>query len=358
MDTTQQSLTHDAIELLKKLIATPSFSKEEANVCLVLQQFLSGHNIDFHVHLNNIWACNRFYDSSKPTVLLNSHHDTVQPNPGYTKDPFTPFEEDGKLYGLGSNDAGGCLVSLIATFLYFYEQEDLQYNLVLALTAEEENSGYHGMYDLFKHLPKVDVAIVGEPTKMHIAIAERGLMVLKGTVKGKAGHAARGEGLNAITLAMEDIEWIMQHPPERVSETLGASKMTVTMIEAGTQHNVVPDHCTYTIDVRLTEQYTTEEVITVLSEKLHAAISTEGMVLPPSFIDPLHPLVTAAKQSGAVPYGSPTTSDQAVIPVPSVKMGPGDSARSHTANEFIYVDEIKDGIARYIEILKELLVKK
>jgi acetylornithine deacetylase len=350
-----EKLHEDAVELLKDLIRTESFSKQEDKTAEIIDKFLKDRGINTYRLKNNVWAYNKFYDESKPTILLNSHHDTVKPNPGYTIDPFTPFIKDGKLYGLGSNDAGGCLVSLISTFLHFYDKENLKYNICIAATAEEEISGYDGLELIYPKLGKIEFAIVGEPTLMDVAIAEKGLMVLDCVAIGKAGHAARDEGENAIYIAMKDIEWIKNYKFEKVSPHLGPMKMTVTIINAGYQHNVVPDKCYFTVDVRITEMYKNEEVLKIIDDNIQSEVTPRSVRLRPSFIDPNHPLVLAAKKWGAKPYGSPTTSDQALIPVPSVKMGPGNSARSHTANEFIYLIEIEEGIQKYINILSELV---
>jgi acetylornithine deacetylase len=350
-----EDLTKDAISLLKRLIQTESFSRLEDKTADIINEFFTEKNIPTFRKKNNVWAFNKFYDASKPTILLNSHHDTVKPNPGYTRDPFSPDEEDGKLYGLGSNDAGGCLVSLINTFVHFYSRENLTYNFCIATTAEEEISGLDGLELVYPDLGPIDFAIVGEPTLLDIAIAEKGLMVVDCTAKGKAGHAAREEGDNAIYKAIKDIEWIKDYRFDKVSPHLGNMKMSVTIINAGHQHNVVPETCTYTIDVRITEMYTNEEVLEVLKNNLISEVKPRSVRLRPSFMDINHPLVKAAIKFGAKPYGSPTTSDQALIPVPSVKMGPGDSGRSHTANEFIFINEIGQGITRYIQILEELV---
>jgi acetylornithine deacetylase len=349
------TLQTDAIELLKDLISTESFSRQEDKTGTLIHSFLSDRHIPAFRLKNNVWAQNKHYDEAKPTILLNSHHDTVKPNPGYTLDPFSPIVSDGKLYGLGSNDAGGCLVSLIATFLYFYDQPNLKYNLVLAASAEEEVSGFDGMELVYSKLGPIDFAIVGEPTNMNIAVAEKGLMVIDCTAKGKAGHAAREEGDNAIYKAIRDIEWIKNHRFEKVSEFLGAIKMSVTIINAGAQHNVVPENCVFTVDVRLTDAYTMEEVLQTIQSNITSEAKPRSFRLKPSFIDIEHPLVHASKKFGATTYGSPTTSDQALIPVPSVKMGPGESGRSHIADEYIFLNEIEEGIAKYIQILKELL---
>ena len=350
-----EDLTKDAISLLKRLIRTESFSRLEDKTADIINEFFTEKNIPTFRKKNNVWAFNKFYDASKPTILLNSHHDTVKPNPGYTRDPFSPDEEDGKLYGLGSNDAGGCLVSLINTFVHFYSRENLTYNFCIATTAEEEISGLDGLELVYPDLGPIDFAIVGEPTLLDIAVAEKGLMVVDCTAKGKAGHAAREEGDNAIYKAIKDIEWIKDYRFDKVSPHLGNMKMSVTIINAGHQHNVVPETCTYTIDVRITEMYTNEEVLEVLKNNLISEVKPRSVRLRPSFMDINHPLVKAAIKFGAKPYGSPTTSDQALIPVPSVKMGPGDSGRSHTANEFIFINEIGQGITRYIQILEELV---
>jgi acetylornithine deacetylase len=350
-----KTLQKDAIELLKNLISIESFSRQEDKTANLIHSFLTDRHIPAFRTKNNVWANNKYYQEGKPTILLNSHHDTVKPNPGYTLDPYSPIVKDGKLYGLGSNDAGGCLVSLIATFLHFYDRKDLKYNFVLAASAEEEVSGFNGLELIYSHLGPIDFAIVGEPTLMNIAVAEKGLMVLDCTAKGKAGHAAREEGDNAIYKAIKDIEWFQNYRFEKVSQHLGPMKMSVTIINAGSQHNVVPESCTFTVDVRLTDAYTMEEVIETIQQNITSEIKARSFRLRPSFIDIEHPLVKAAQKYGATTYGSPTTSDQALIPAPSVKMGPGESGRSHTADEFIYVNEIEEGIEKYIKVLEELV---
>lgn len=348
-------LQQDAIELLKNLIKTESLSKEEDKTAQILIDFIEERGIKTERIKNNIIAYNKHFDDSKPTILLNSHHDTVKPNPGYTKDPFHPHIENGKLYGLGSNDAGGCLVSLIATFIHFYDRENLKYNFCIVASAEEEISGLDGLELVYPELPKIDFAIVGEPTKMDIAVAEKGLMVLDCVAQGKSGHAAREEGENAIYIALDDINWIRNYKFEKVSPHLGPMKMSATIIKAGYQHNVVPENCEFTVDVRITEMYKNEEVLRIIEENLKSVVKPRSVRLRPSFIDPEHALVKSAIKFGAKTYGSPTTSDQALVPVPSVKMGPGDSARSHTANEFIWVEEIELGIERYIQVLEEIM---
>ncbi len=350
-------LQADALSLLKKLIETPSFSREENNTAEIINAFLTERGIKTHRKLNNVWAFNKHFDQSKPTILLNSHHDTVKPNSGYTLNPFSAIEKDEKLYGLGSNDAGGCLVSLINTFIHFYENENLTYNFILATTAEEEISGQNGVELIWNELQPIDFAIVGEPTQMDLAIAEKGLMVLDCTAKGQSGHAARNEGDNAIYKAIKDIEWIRNYTFPKVSELLGPVKMSVTIINAGTQHNVIPDKCSFTIDIRVTDVYRNEEIVEILKQNLISEISPRSVRLKPSSIDRNHKIVQQGIKMGKKTYASPTTSDQALMDCPSLKMGPGDSARSHTADEFIYLDEIKSGVAGYIEILSEIVNK-
>ena len=344
------------LNLLQRLIAIPSFSREEDGTAALIHQYLSEVGVIVKRNGNNIWAKNLHFDSTRPTVLLNSHHDTVKPNPQYQKDPFNPEISEGKLFGLGSNDAGGPLVALIATFLHFYEDTDLKYNLVLAATAEEEISGTGGIESIWPLLPPIDFAIVGEPTLCQMATAEKGLMVLDCIAHGKAGHAAREEGVNAIYEAMADIDWFRHYKFPDISPTLGPIKMTVSIINAGKQHNVVPAECHFTVDVRVTDRYTLEELLALIRSNVKSEVKPRSMRMRPSGIPDDHPLVKAAIRLGIQRYGSPTTSDQALIPVPSIKLGPGDSARSHTADEFIYVDEIAKGIETYIRILNEIIV--
>jgi acetylornithine deacetylase len=351
-----QLLHTEAISLLKQLIATPSFSREEDRTVSIIENFLKDHGVETNRHLNNIWAVNKFYDEAKPSILLNSHHDTVKPNKGYTLDPFTPVEKDGKLFGLGSNDAGGSLVSIISVFLYFHDQKDLKYNLILGISAEEEISGKNGVEALLSVLPKIDCGIVGEPTLLEMAIAERGLMVLDCVAKGKAGHAARNEGDNAIYKAVKDIEWLQTYQFEKVSEFIGPVKMTVTSIETENKaHNVVPSECKFIVDVRINEQYTHEEVLQVIEKNLQSSVTMRSDRLRSSMIALDHPLVKAGLKLQRPYYGSPTSSDKALMPFPALKIGPGDSARSHTADEFIFVDEIKQGIELYIQLLNQVL---
>ena len=350
-------LFNDAVSLLKRLIATPSLSKEEDETAEILQHFLESKNVVSYQYLNNIWAKNKFYDESKPTILLNSHHDTVKPNKAYTLNPFEPVEQDGKLFGLGSNDAGGCLVSLIATFLYFYQQENLKYNFVLAISAEEEISGPNGIEILLSRLPEINFGIVGEPTLMNMAVAEKGLMVLDCTAHGKAGHAGRNEGDNAIYKAIKDIEWFENYKFDKVSDLLGPMKMSVTVINTeNKQHNVVPPQCSFIADVRVNELYTFEEVLETIRSNVGCDVTPRSFRLRSTSISLDHPLVQSGIKLGRSYYGSPTTSDKALMDFPTLKMGPGDSARSHTADEFIYLDEIKNGIDLYIRLLNNIVL--
>ncbi len=348
-------LVDDSIDLLKELIRIPSFSREEDKTASVIESFMQGKGVVTHRKLNNVWAFNKFFHAQKPTILLNSHHDTVKPNSGYTRDAFSPDIEEGILYGLGSNDAGGCLVSLAATFLHFHDQPDLKYNICLALTAEEEISGQNGLESILPELGELEFAIVGEPTLMNMAIAEKGLMVIDCTVHGKAGHAAREEGDNAIYKALKDIEWFKTYEFAKKSELFGPVKMSVTIIEAGSQHNVVPATCKFTVDVRVTDAYRNEEVLKIIRQNVSCDVAPRSTRLKPSSINKDHAIVTAGLALGRETYGSPTTSDQALLDIPSLKMGPGDSARSHMANEFIYTDEIKEGINLYIELLSKII---
>lgn len=349
-------LQRDAIGLLKELIATPSFSKEEEKTAGIIAKFFAEKDIAATWVGNNIFALNKQFDEQKPTILLNSHHDTVKPNLQYTKDPFSPIEEDGKLFGLGSNDAGGCLVSLIATFLYFYDRPDLKYNIIIAATAEEEISGTGGIEYTLKYLPKIDSAIVGEPTQMQMAVAERGLMVLDCISHGKAGHAARNEGENAIYKAIKDIEWFRNYQFDKVSELLGPSRMNVTVIETENKaHNVVPAVCKFIVDTRINELYSFEEVLDIIKANVNCEIKPRSTRLRSTSIALDHPLVRAGLDLGRNYYGSPTTSDKALMPFPALKIGPGDSARSHTADEYIYIDEIKKGIELYIQLLNNVV---
>jgi acetylornithine deacetylase len=356
MNNETEILKQEAITLLRHLITLPSFSKDEWQTASEITKFLSAKGVQVTRVGNNVLALNKFFESSKPTILLNSHHDTVKPNSNYTRDPFDGKIEDGKLYGLGSNDAGGCLVALMMTFLHYYENDSLQYNLAYAATAEEEISGAGGIENALKFLPPIDCAIVGEPTLMQMAIAEKGLVVLDCTAMGKAGHAARNEGENAIYKAVKDIEWISNHHFEKVSDLLGPVKMSVTVIETDNKaHNVVPAQCKFVIDVRVNEQYTLEEVVETIKKNINSDVTPRSLRIRSSFISLQHPLVQSGISLGLTYYGSPTTSDKALMSFPALKIGPGDSARSHMADEYIYVEEIKNGIDIYIQVLSEIL---
>jgi acetylornithine deacetylase len=348
-------LQEKTLELLKQLIATPSFSKEEDLTAAIIEHFLQSNGVATKRLLNNVWAKNKYFDEDKPNLLLNSHHDTVKPNKGYTLDPFLPNVNEGKLFGLGSNDAGGSLVALIAVFLYFYEANDLKYNIVFAATAEEEISGKNGIEILLSELPTIEFGIVGEPTQMQMAIAERGLLVLDVLAKGKAGHAAREEGENALYKALPDIEWFKNYHFDKVSPLLGQTKMSVTVIETENKaHNVVPSQCRFVVDVRVNELYSFEEILAVIQSNIKSEITPRSLRMRSTSINIEHPLVQAGLSMHKQYYGSPTTSDKALMPFQTLKIGPGDSARSHTADEYIYIEEIRKGIEQYIQLLKQV----
>jgi len=346
-----EALKAEAIALLKQLISIPSFSKEEGETAEAIANFLAKKGVLPQRQGNNVWAYLTPFDSNRPTIWLNSHHDTVKPTTGYTKDPFLAEEQEGKLFGLGSNDAGGPLVALIATFCHFLGK-DLPFNLLLVASAEEEISGSQGISSLISVLPPADLVIVGEPTQMRLAVAEKGLLVLDATIKGKAGHAAREEGVNAIYLALNDLEKVKTYKFTKVSPLLGPTKVSCTVIHAGEQHNMVPELCRYVLDVRVNELYSHEEVLYELNAKLSAELIPRSMRLRSSSLPEGHLLHEVGKSLGLETFGSPTLSDQALIPYPSAKIGPGDSARSHTADEFIFTQEVKDGITTYISILE------
>lgn len=348
-------LGNKAKDLLIDLINTPSFSGEEEGTANLIEVFLKNAGVVFKRDQNNIWAVNEDFDESKLSILLNSHHDTVKPNKGYSRDPYKGEVIDGKLYGLGSNDAGGCLVSLITTFVHFYKRKDLRYNLVLLASAEEENSGNHGIRSMMPLLPEIDFAIIGEPTLMHLAIAEKGLLVLDCYAHGSAGHAAHIRGDNAIYKAMEAINWFETFKFPKVSETLHDTKMTVTQIEAGSQHNVVPATCHFVVDIRVNDLYSNKEVLKIIKDNVEVEVKERSLNLNSSSISREHNIVLAGLSLGRKIYGSPTLSDQVNLSCPSLKLGPGDSLRSHTADEFIYEQEIVEGIELYIKILKEIL---
>ncbi len=341
-------------KLLKTLIAVPSVSGEEDQAAMVIRRFLEARDVEFETSKNNTWARNRFYDRDKPVILLNSHIDTVSPVPGWRVNPFLPFEEGDRIGGLGSNDAGGPLVTLLALFIHFFERDDLPFNLLFAATAEEEISGSAGFESLRDLLPEVTFAIVGEPTKMELAVAERGLLVLDCTAQGKAGHAARGEGINALYLALEDIQKIRNFRFEKVSAMLGEVQSTVTQIQAGVQHNVVPDRCKFVVDVRTNEFYSNWEAYNLFAGLLDSEVKARSFRLSSSGIPLSHPFVAKALALGIPCFGSPTTSDKALMSWPSVKIGPGDSARSHTADEYILKSEMEAGFRLYCRLLEGL----
>jgi len=348
-------LTQEAVSLLKNLIETPSFSGEEHGTAALIKEWCTNHNIAFETDNNNVWAQNKYFNPAKKTILLNSHHDTVKPNKAYTRNPHQAQVENGKLFGLGSNDAGGCLVSLLACFTHFYDKKDLSYNLVYVASAEEESSGKNGLNSMLKIIPPIAFAIIGEPTLMQLAIAEKGLLVLDCEASGTPGHAAHGTGDNSIYIALKDIKWIENFEFPNLSETLGKVKMTVTQINAGKQHNVIPAKCNFVIDVRVTDAYTNQEVLAIVKNNLKSEVKPRSLHLNASSISKDHPVVLAGIKLGRETYGSPTLSDQSVLSCPSLKLGPGDSLRSHTADEFIYIKEIEEGIALYIKILEEIL---
>lgn len=352
----ERKFTNNAIELLKNLIEVPSFSSEEDKTAELIENWFAEYKIPFKRTKNNVWATNKYFEEGKPCLLLNSHHDTVKPNKGYIKDPFMAIEEDGKLYGLGSNDAGGCLVSLIATFTHFYKRKNLDYNLIIVASAEEENSGKNGLNSMLDVIPKIDVAIIGEPTLMNLAVAEKGLVVFDAIVKGTPGHAAHPNNNNAIYNTISVLKWFKEYKFDKKSPILGDVKMTVTQIRAGKQHNAVPAEVELVIDVRVNDNYTNQEIADVLERKSPcSSIKARSLRLNSSSIPIGDPLVQAGIEMGRKTYGSPTLSDQAVLSCPSLKLGPGDSTRSHTADEFIFIDEIKEGINIYIKLLERVL---
>lgn len=349
-------LKPSSIQLLIELIQTPSYSGEEGVTADLIESWLQSYKIESRRNGNNVWAVNKYFDSNKRTILLNSHHDTVRPNEKYSRDPFEACIEEGRLYGLGSNDAGGALVSLLATFIHFYHEENLNYNLVIVASAEEEGIRRNGLESVLPFIPPIHFAIVGEPTLLDIAIAERGLLVLDCYSSGKAGHAAHINGCNSsIYQAMQDVFWVQGYNFEKVSDLLGPVKMTVTQINAGIQHNMVPAECHFVIDVRINDKYTNLEILDIISSHVASKVVPRSVNLNSSSININHPIIEAGKGLGHKLYGSPTLSDQAVLQCESLKIGPGDSLRSHSADEFIYLQEISDGIDTYIEMLKKIL---
>ena len=346
----------NTISLLKSLVSTPSFSGEEDKTAEIIENYLQNNGVKCKRENNNIWAKNKYFDNTKPTILLNSHHDTVKPNSAYSFNPFVPTEKEGKIQGLGSNDAGASVVSLLATFVHFYNQQNLKYNLIIAITAEEESSGPNGLNSLLNSLPKIDFAIVGEPTQMHLAIAEKGLLVIDVIAEGKPGHAAHTNTINPIYKAFDDIDWIKNYKFPKASEFLGDVKMSVTQINAGTQHNVVPAECSFVIDVRVNDKYNNLEVLDIIKQNLKSKVIARSTNLNSSAIDKNHPFVQGGIKLGRKIYGSPTLSDQSVLTCQSVKLGPGDSTRSHQADEYILISEIEQGIDLYIKMLTNVII--
>lgn len=351
----KEAMLSEALNLLKVLISTPSMSREEEAAANALQNYMERSGILTNRSGNNVWCISPQFSLDKPTLLLNSHIDTVKPVSGWQKQPFTPTEVNGKLYGLGSNDAGGSLVCLFQTFCRLTRKEQ-PYNLIFLASCEEEVSGKNGIESVLPKLPPIALGIVGEPTEMQPAIAEKGLMVLDVTAHGKAGHAAREEGDNAIYHALTDIEWFRTYRFERVSPLLGPVKMSVTQINAGTQHNVIPDRCSFVVDIRSNELYTNEELFSLISQHISSEVTARSFRLNSSHIDASHPVVRRAVELGRTPYGSPTLSDQALMPFPSMKIGPGKSSRSHTANEYILIRELEEALDLYYELLDGLVI--
>lgn len=349
-----EKLTHEAVNLLCSLIEIPRISRDEKNAADMLEQFLRNeYHMDVHRDCNNLWCISPNYNDGHPTLMLNAHIDTVKPTAAWQHEPYKATIENDCIYGLGSNDDGASLVSLIQVFKALMDT-NLSYNLILAISAEEEVSGKNGMERLLTLLPKIDVALVGEPTGMHPAIAEKGLMVLDLTAHGISGHAARYEGDNAIYHALDDIAWIRDFHFPKESPLLGPVKMTVTIVNSGTQHNVIPSECTFTADIRSNELYSNEEIYHIVKENVQSDVKARSFRLSSSRIDIHHPLVEKAVALGRKPFGSPTLSDQALMRFPSLKMGPGESSRSHTADEFIKISEIREAITIYLSMLRDL----
>ncbi|WP_185871975.1 M20 family metallo-hydrolase [Blattabacterium cuenoti] len=348
-------LKKEAIKLLIQLINTPSISKQENKVSFIIENYL--HKYGFHVKrkFNNIWTENNNFLKKKNirTILLNSHHDTVKPGKNWITNPFYAKKKENKLIGLGSNDAGASVVSLISTFIYLSNLDKLPYRLILSITAEEEISGSLGIRSILSELGDIDLGIVGEPTKMQVAIAEKGLMILDCIAEGKTGHSARDIGINAIYKAIKDIEILKKLSFDKKSELLGPITLNITQIQGGIQHNVIPDFCSFVVDIRTNELYKNDELIDIIQNKIFSKIKLRSYYLNSSFINPMHPIVLKAKLMGRKTYGSPTLSDQSIMPFPTIKMGVGDSVRSHTPNEYIFISEVMEGIDIYICLLKD-----
>jgi len=348
-----QEQTNDAVSLLEQLIAISSFSKEENTVADFLERYIEIKGYVASRKDNNVWILSPGFDTSRPTILLNSHIDTVRPVAGWNRNPLIPSIENGRLYGLGSNDAGASVVCLLQAFFYLTQQQQA-YNLIFAASAEEEISGKNGLENLLSELPKIDFAIVGEPTQMNLAVAEKGLMVLDCSAHGQAGHAARNEGVNAIYRALADIEWFKTFEFVKKTDLLGPVKMSVTQINAGTQHNVIPDKCTFVVDVRSNEMYSNQDILDEIRKHVGCDVNARSTRLSSTATPLHHPIVKRGRELNRTLFGSPTLSDQSLMPFPSLKMGPGDSARSHTADEFILLSEIKESIEIYTQLLDGL----
>lgn len=342
----------DTVELLMNMIRIPSVSREEKDAADYMERWMKGNSFEARRLGNNLWMESGPADG-RPTILLNAHIDTVKPASGYTRDPFTPEIEDGCLYGLGSNDDGGSLIALLETYSRLIQKEQ-PYRLIFSATAEEEVSGKGGLDLILPELGRIDFGVMGEPTGMRMAVAERGLMVLDCTAYGKSGHAARNEGVNAIYKAIEDIQWFKSHSFDRVSDFLGAVKMSVTQINAGTQHNVVPDKCMFVVDVRPNGMYTNPELLELIKSSVSCEVKERSTRIGSSHLPMDHPAVVRGLSLGLEPFGSPTTSNQALCHFPTLKIGPGDSARSHSADEYIRLDEIANGIETYVALLDGL----
>lgn len=349
--------TERAISLLKQMITTPSPSREEGRVADIIEAELRALGFEPQRKGNNVWAEAWAHDTAKPTILLDAHIDTVKPNSAWVRNPFEAVVENGRLYGLGSNDDGGSVVALLATFVRLATTEQ-PYNLIFLASAEEEVTGVNGVRAVLPALGEIDFAIVGEPTSLQPAVAERGLLVLDCVARGKSGHAAREEGENAIYKALRDIEWFRNYHFERVSPLLGDVKMSVTVIEAGTQHNVVPAECRFVVDVRVNECYTNQEVVEEIARHVECDVKPRSTHLNSSALSVEHPAVKRLMAMGRVPFGSPTLSNQAVMPFPTLKIGPGDSARSHTADEYILLSEIAEAMEIYYALLDNLKIEK
>jgi acetylornithine deacetylase len=348
-------LKEQALNLLKQLVATPSLSRAEAGTAALIEKLITGQGLTPQRKFNNLWLRNNYYSERKPTLLLNSHHDTVKPNNGWTMDPFQPVVKDGKLFGLGCNDAGAALVSLLAAFIYFHDRQDMKYNIVFSATGEEESSGQNGIRSILADIGRIDFALVGEPTGMQLSVAEKGLLVLRCKANGISGHAARDVGRNAILAAFKDIQWFSTFQFPIISEMLGPVKMTVTMIEGGIQHNVIPDSCQFTVDIRTTDCYTSAEILDIIRKNISSEIVACSLNLRASYAPADHEFVNCARQLGIPTFGSPTLSDRTFIEAPSVKMGPGRSERSHTADEYVFLAEIEQGIDTYIRLIDKFV---